>query len=540
MYIAGEIMNEKSQTEELGTRFFDIAEASVRGGLFLFTGNTLATIISAITSILIARLLGAFGYGLYSVSLIAPSFLSIFVDLGVNSALVKYCAEFRTRRFNEQIVNLVKTSFLFKAFLSGILFFILFCFSDQFATHFLRRPYISSLVRIASVLIVLQMLYYTSSSVFIGLDKMEYNAVISVLQSFFKLFLASILILLGFGVLGAVIGHITGYLVAGFVALLLVYNLCKKFRIRSKPLDFWNNVKFMIKYGFPLYFSGLLMGFLSQFQMIALAWFVSDFDIGNFRAASNFLSLLGVVIIPVSTALFPAFSKFNFKEEKSETEKFFRYSLEYVLLLLVPVALFVGIVSKDLVFLVYGREFVPATSYLSFLITIYFYSGISIVINSFLNGVGRTDVTFRINLINFLVSLPLVYFLTMFYGVFGLIASMIASGLAALIYGLLTIVRDFSIRINFHSVLRIYLSTFLSGFLSFICSRWFFFSHLLDLILVAFVFFTSYLVLVPVIGAVDERDIEILKSIFGRIKFLAFLVKVVLRFESWLLKLCRR
>ena len=54
--------------EPMSEKLTDIAENSVRGGFFLFAGNALSTIILAVGSILIARLLGPEDYGLYNIT----------------------------------------------------------------------------------------------------------------------------------------------------------------------------------------------------------------------------------------------------------------------------------------------------------------------------------------------------------------------------------------------------------------------------------------------------------------------------------------
>jgi len=64
------------------TELSDVARASAKDGFFLFLANASSTLILALRSILIARLLGPENYGLYSVALIAPSFLIALGDLG--------------------------------------------------------------------------------------------------------------------------------------------------------------------------------------------------------------------------------------------------------------------------------------------------------------------------------------------------------------------------------------------------------------------------------------------------------------------------
>ncbi len=57
--------------------------------------ETSSTIILAIASIMIARLLGPSDYGLYSIALIIPSLMLMFTDFGVDSALTKFSAQYK-------------------------------------------------------------------------------------------------------------------------------------------------------------------------------------------------------------------------------------------------------------------------------------------------------------------------------------------------------------------------------------------------------------------------------------------------------------
>ena len=79
----------------MSKKLVEIAEESARGGFFLFTGNASSLAILAIGSIILARLLGPENYGLFSLSLVVPSILVGFLDLGVRSALVRFSAKFR-------------------------------------------------------------------------------------------------------------------------------------------------------------------------------------------------------------------------------------------------------------------------------------------------------------------------------------------------------------------------------------------------------------------------------------------------------------
>ena len=68
----------------------------------------------------------------------------------------------------------------------------------------------------------------------------------------------------------------------------------------------------------------------------------------------NFSALISVLSYPISTALFPAFSKINLKSEKEEMKSLFKYSIKYVSLLVIPASIFTMVFSRELVYLIYG------------------------------------------------------------------------------------------------------------------------------------------------------------------------------------------
>ena len=65
----------------------------------------------------------------------------------------------------------------------------------------------------------------------------------------------------------------------------------------SKIEKFIEDIKSMIHYGFPLYISSLLSTIVSQYLLILLAIFTSNFEIGNFNAAVNLTTLITIPIL---------------------------------------------------------------------------------------------------------------------------------------------------------------------------------------------------------------------------------------------------
>jgi O-antigen/teichoic acid export membrane protein len=89
-----------------------IAQRAARGGLYLFIGNASSTVILAVGTIIVARLLGPSGYGLYTLTLVIPILLVSLSDIGVNFALVRFPARLISEGNYARANRLVRLGFL--------------------------------------------------------------------------------------------------------------------------------------------------------------------------------------------------------------------------------------------------------------------------------------------------------------------------------------------------------------------------------------------------------------------------------------------
>lgn len=149
-----------------------------------------------------------------------------------------------------------------------VIFAANFALADLFAA-FINRPNIGPYVQIASISIIFQVIFTTANSAFVGLDKTEYNALATSIEATVKTVLSVVLVLFGFSVTGAIIGHVGVYVIASIVgAGILFLKLLKPSRDGGKD-DFMQNLKTLTIYGMPLYISILLAGFLPLYQNLS-------------------------------------------------------------------------------------------------------------------------------------------------------------------------------------------------------------------------------------------------------------------------------
>ena len=522
----------------MSSRLVGMAGEVAYGSFILFSGGTIATVIAAIGSIIIARLLGPELYGIFSLALIVPSLLLMFIDFGIAPALTRFSAKLKEEGGSLQLASFIKTGFIFKLLTCSIVFFFGLVFSDFLSLFIINRPELTFLVRVVVFLVLFNGISSTVESILIGFEDMKGFSLLSVARTLAKTILSPLLIFVGFGVLGAIMGYILSYAAMAILGILMVYfkhylKLSLSSSVQyNQGNSMLNNLKVMLGYGSPLYLAGTIQSLLGIYQGMVLAYFVSNVMIGNFSIAMNFTTLITLLTSPIATALFPAFSK----PLGEEIRRMVRYAVKYTAMLVIPASVFVILMSRELVFIIYGPEYMMAPQFLALYSIIFLYVGFgSIVLGSFFNGIGETRVNFKATLIHSILFIPSALALTKGYGVTGLIVSILLSSLASLIYSLLVSKRRFDVGIEFSSSLRIYIASGISTIPVLMLTTYSPFPHLINLFLGATLFIASYLTIIPLIGGINNVDVENFTLMFKKIKPLNIIVNLILSYEAKLL-----
>ena len=154
----------------MGRRLSEHAVVSVKGSFALLIGNSIALVLNATGVILVALMLTPSEYGLFTLTLVLPTFFNLFSSLGIDPALVQYIARSRSQNKTDNIENLVWTSLRFKLLIGGGLSLILFLFADVLTSFVLKKPEIGEFVRVASLIVLSKSIHSASISVLAGFE----------------------------------------------------------------------------------------------------------------------------------------------------------------------------------------------------------------------------------------------------------------------------------------------------------------------------------------------------------------------------------
>lgn len=524
-------------SEKLAT----VAQKAARGGIFLFVGQAVSTVVLAVGIIVVARLLGPSSYGLYTLAIVIPSLLISLSDLGMNSALIRLPARLMAEGNYTRAKRLIRLGFLIKVAISLIAFVICYLGAPAIATTVLNRPELVPYLRIASLMIVFQPFVDGTVNAFIGQDLMQYSAGVQIMWSTLKGTIGPVLVAVGFGIAGALYGYVFALAAVGLTGALILF-------MRHARLSGWavdsvsTDLRALLGYGLPLYVAAITSVFLIQYQSIVLAHFASNVEVGNFGATWNFNTFMMILVYPIQTSIFPMFSKLDPKSQRSDLARGFVLAVKYTSLVMIPASVAVMIFAPGLILLTYGSSYTFAPLYLLLLAVVYLLTGISyLVIASFLNGVAETRIIIKMSVVTLVVYLPLAPALASRLGPYGLLIAYIVSNAASTIYAIGRVSRKFRARPDLEASANILFAGVGAAIptVALIVLDGLRFG-IMNLIAGGLVYLVAYLTLVPTLRAVDEQDILNLRSLFGGTRVVAAIVNPVFDYESKLLSVVKR
>jgi len=509
----------------------ELGKTSVTGSFYLFVGTAASTLIMAIGTIILARIITPEEYGLYSIALI-PSYMAVlFRDWGVNSALIKFTASLKTRKRDKEIVEIIKAGLIFETATGSILSLALIFLSGFIASTIFNRPESSVLIMVASVTVFTGGLQTAAQSTFTGLERMELGSLTNVCQAIVKSITAPLLVLLGLGALGATLGYTISFIISTIIALIILYLIVVS-KIKNRNFRNVNTVKTlreMLHYGVPLSISSIIGGFLVQFYAFMMAIYCSDAAIGNYKVATQFATILTFFTIPISTVLFPAFSKIDPQNENGILQTIFASSIKYTSLILVPATFALMILSDPLVGTLFGEKWTQAPLFLTlYVIDNLFVIFGSLTLGSLFAGIGETKMQMKLSLITLAIGIPLSLTLIPTMGIIGLILTTIIASKPSLAVGLYWTKKKYKTKIDINSSITILVASIIAATTTFLAINLVEYPDWAELTVGIAAFAATYLVTTPVLRAINRDDINNLKIMFSGLGIISKLISIPL------------
>jgi O-antigen/teichoic acid export membrane protein len=325
-------------------------------GIGNFVKKTTITLISSFLnlllgigiSIILARVLGPDGRGIYIMATLLPSLIVTFGNLGIGPATVYYVARGEFRR-QEILGNNVLLSLGIGGLgvLVGV-FVVLFFHETVF-------PGVSSgYLLLALALVPVEFFFSYVNYMLLGAQRIKEFNYVQIAQS--GLFLGAIaLALLGLkaGVTGAIISGLFTWVIVDAIVFRLALRIAGGIDLKPNT----SYIKRATSYGVQAHLSNIL-GFLNyRADMFLVNWFLGPSAVGLYSVGVGLVEKLWMVSFAASTVLFPWVAA---ETEEQKRKEFTPLVARTVLWMTALASLILAFLSKWIVLLLYSEAFLPA------------------------------------------------------------------------------------------------------------------------------------------------------------------------------------
>lgn len=415
----------------------NIAKKIKHGIKWQFIANMITTVLYFVNGIILARILLPKDFGLYGMAQILSTFIFMFWNLGINSAIIQ------RKEISDKHLQTAFTISL----IMGFICFLITWISAPYLARYFGEPSITLISRLIGITFLIYALDRVPSAL-LGRNLFFKNiSLVGIANPILYGLVAIPLALIGFGPVSFAWGIIAGTL--GMVIIRIYWGL-KLFKWKPKILFDKEAARHLLGFGVFLTMSGIINFFSSNLQRIITGKFLGSISLGYFTKASHLGEMPALKVKSnIITVLLPGFSSIQHRADKIrdwfKKFNFFTYGL------ISPGLIFIAFFPREVIVGLFGQKWLPSAGILHWLSLSVLIEASVIYFKNILNATGRPHLPFIIGLV-LLIPVTIGLLIGVKWGITGIaiVIFMIAilrlvSNLAVLHFSKLVSIKDFII-----------------------------------------------------------------------------------------------
>ena len=281
----------------------------LRSSGYLFSSNTISTVLGFVQGILITRLLGDELFGAMTTIIVFVSSVNRLLSFRMSEVVVKYVGDALAQKDNKRASALVKGIGFTEAIVSVLAYLVLLLLSTWGAWIFAEDASLAPLFRFYGLFLLANIVYETSVGVLQTTDKFKQVAQ----ANFYQSIVLTVLIVAAFFLQWGLTGVLTAYLIGKTIAgVLVAISAGHELRNRlgnhwiTTPLSYVTNWREIFSFAFSTNVNGTVNLFARDNLPLYLAAFLPNAQVGYFRIAT---SLINMVMLPIEPFIWPTYAE---------------------------------------------------------------------------------------------------------------------------------------------------------------------------------------------------------------------------------------
>lgn len=329
--------------------------AAARAGGIVFGGKLFAWGARFALAILLARLLGVDGYGLYAIALSVATVASAIAVFGLDAAMIRYVAVFAAREDAGSLRGAVQIGFAIPMALSVVVACVLVIVADPIARWVIGDAGLAPLLRVTALLVPALVLNSLLAATLQGLRHFSRSVMAEqVLQPITRAALLVAFALTGLDPTMALVASLLSTVAVGAAMAVWLRRALPVAASARRP------VGEIIRFSLPVYFSNIINTFSGNLQTLLLGALSSVASAGIF-AVANQVQLIGTLFhAAIVRGTMPLFAQLHDAAERPRLEQLYQTTSKWTFSLNIPFFL-VSIAFPEALLAMFGSEFVDGT-----------------------------------------------------------------------------------------------------------------------------------------------------------------------------------
>lgn len=446
---------------------------------------------------IIAREIGVENLGKYSFALSFAMIFTIFVDLGLTSAMVREVAKTK-----EKIKDFTNAVFGAKVLLSVLTYGLIFAVINIMNYPEMTRNF----VYLAAISLILDSFHLTFYGVFRGNRNLKYESIGLVLGQ---------LIALGFGAtviyLNLSLYLLFGALISGSIFNIIYSAILVKLKENFLPSPVFDkeSFKYLFRISVSFALAGIFVKIYSYIDIVILSYLKGDLVAGWYSIPIKLTLAFQFIPMALVASLYPTMS-YYYSSSKERLEGVFLKGMRYLAFIATPLAFGLYVISDKIVLTLYGAEYISSILPLKILSFGLIFAFLSFPVGSLLNACDRQKTQTKIlgatMVINIILNSVLIYC----YGIIGASIAASVSYLFLVVAGMAQIRKI--VKYNFLYLSKIGVQTLFASILM-ACTVYLLkpYAGFVALAIAGILVYPVYLCLM---GGVGKEDIAYIRKIF--------------------------
>ena len=470
------------------------AQTIAKNAGILYIARIITLSLSLIFTIYIARYLGDVDFGKYSFAVAFTALFGIFIHLGLDILITRDVSRDKSKASkylgNISIIRV----------LSSIIIFILIIITINLMNY---PSDTITVVYIFGLYVIFTSFANIFKSTFCAFEKMEYQAIIEIIERIIIVSLGMFVLFSGYGLIEIA----SVFLLGGIFDVISSFLICSKKFVKPKfeiDLNFWRR---SIKEAYPFLLALTFVMIFFRIDTIMLSVMKGDAVVGWYSAAYTLVIGLGIISGPLLSAIFPVMSRF-FNSSKEALQTVYERVFRYLFMIGLPIAVGTTLLADKIIPLVYGEQYINSIIALQILVWAQLFVFLNNTTGNVLNSINEQKMNMKIAAIGAVTNVILNLILIPDFSYIGAgISTVITEGLV-----LILCYRFLSNRLCSLPLLRIGIKPLLAALL-FGCFIFYF--KWINLFLLVLLSIILYLSMLYVTKAFTKEDVNLFRQLMA-------------------------